>query len=251
MVKSEGETDMSYSDDTIRAYLRSAIPDALRCQIEADLEMDPELERRVMALDDLAPVVAGTFRQLPASAHMAALDAAVLAESGARARRRRLVAGGFVIGLVAAFFAGWSLPDRRGDWRMAVADYQVLYTPATVAHLDRDHEAIAANLRRAAAAVGLTVLRAPMLEGYQLRRVQILGYSGDPLIQMVLVGGDGVPLALCLMRGDDGQHGAARLAGLSSFGWGDGTHQFLLIGDIAQNRLSQLAAQLRSSDWTA
>ncbi|MEM9523324.1 MAG: hypothetical protein AAF982_04925 [Pseudomonadota bacterium] len=240
---------MSYSDDTIRAYLRSELPDVLRGRIEADLETDPELERRIVALDDLAPVIAGTFRQLPTPAHMAGLNAAEPAEAGALPRKR--VAGGFVVGLVAAFFAGWSLPDRRDGWRMAVADYQALYTPATVAHLDRDHEAVAADLRRAAAAVGLTVLRAPALEGYRLRRVQILGHGGDALIQMVLVGDDGIPLALCLMQGDDGRHGAARLAGLSSFGWGDGAYQFLLIGDIAQNRLNQLAAQLQSSGWTA
>ena len=59
---------MKFSDETLMAYLEGSLDETQCRAIDAAVEDDAELERRMMALDPFAPVVQGVFEGLPAQA---------------------------------------------------------------------------------------------------------------------------------------------------------------------------------------
>ena len=56
---------MTFSDETLLAYLNGNLDETDAQEIESAVEADPELEQRLMALDPFAPVVRGVFEKLP------------------------------------------------------------------------------------------------------------------------------------------------------------------------------------------
>ena len=59
---------MTFSDDTLKAYLQGSLGPEESDAIENAVENDPELEQRLMDLDPIAPVVREVFRDIPAAA---------------------------------------------------------------------------------------------------------------------------------------------------------------------------------------
>lgn len=240
---------MSYADATLRAYLDGALPVEEAAALEAALEGDPDLERRMMALDFVAAPVRHAMETVPDPARLGT----VMPEVAEPAPFRGLWAlGGGLAG--AAIAAGVALVLVTSaplaptlDWRHEVARYQALYVPETVAHLDADPGLLDKQLDRASAAVGLDLQRAALdgLDGLELRRAQVLGFVGQPLVQMVYAAADGTPIAFCLMAGDDGVYDSETRAGLASVAWGSGDHQFLLIGGDDASQLGGVAKMLQ------
>lgn len=232
---------MKYSDQMLIDFLNGRLSQAVRQQIEVDLLADPNLERRMMALDDMAPVVAKTFERIPGPERRQRL-AAKLAPAPARPWSLSLVSG-LAASILVCSIAFYYFSQTPTDWRNVVAQYQSLYVPETVAHLNIDPAQMQSDLSRASDAIQMKLALETVsnVDGLRLRRIQTLGFNGRPLVQLVYTDHAGVPVALCLTSGDDGTSGSSTRTGLASYSWGTGTHQFMMIGALDQQELNRLA----------
>ena len=68
----------------------------------------------------------------------------------------------------------------------------------TLEGADNSPAAVAALTERLARQTGMEVI-IPALEGYEFIRGQRLSFNGEPLLQLVYLGAEGAPLALCYM----------------------------------------------------
>ncbi|MEM1383805.1 MAG: hypothetical protein AAF713_19960 [Pseudomonadota bacterium] len=259
---------MTYSDDTLRAFLDGTLPAEARQEVEAAFAADRELERRAMSLDLAAAPVAAAFAGMPGEARLATLAAFVEGSSSAAGSRGvgwqgvlATCGAGLGVGIAAGVLIGsgafstatdaerGAAPDDPArDWRLAVAEYQALYVPETVAHLHPDTARLSEELDRAAAKISLALRLEPLAEvaSLTLRRAQVLGYDGRPLIQLVYTDNAGQPYALCILRGGTAPEGAMTLRGQGSHLWRSGEHQFLLIGSAEASELAGAADAFRA-----
>jgi len=89
------------------------------------------------------------------------------------------------------------------------------------------------------------------VDNLTLRRAQVLGFEGQPLIQLVYTDPSGKPFALCIMSDAEGGEGPAILAGLATHTWKSKSHGFILVGGDQQSRVDDLAQHLRSGAFKA
>ncbi|MCH2076179.1 MAG: hypothetical protein MK180_04715 [Rhodobacteraceae bacterium] len=235
---------MTYDDATLQSYLAGDLPEAEASALEASLAESPELEALLRALDEVGGDVAQAFAAVtpPAKPHMPERAQSVGVASLAACVGLALAVG---VGV------GWWLaqPDAApAPWVVAVADYQVLYQPVTVASLSHDPAVIAEQLARSGDVLetDLSGLGDLLLEDQPLLRAQVLGLGDRPIIQMVFQLEDGTPAALCLTRAGSGaveQMGV--ISGLASSRWQEQGLDVLLIADVDESRLQSLAVDAR------
>ncbi|MEM1236265.1 MAG: hypothetical protein AAGI10_04780 [Pseudomonadota bacterium] len=235
------------TDATLEKYLAGELSDAEVAELEAAVEADAGLEARLMALDPVAEPVAEAFaalRPTPVSEVAAAPAEAVW--------RGAMVAAVASIALLVGLAGGWWVaqePDAPKAWVVAVADYQVLYQPETVAVLEPGPGEVAAQLSRAGAAVGadLSVFENAEMGGAMLLRAQVLGLGDRPIVQMVYQLPGGTPLALCLTERGAGAEAqdAFAVSGLMASRWQTEDHDILLIGATSENEIAALAGAAR------
>jgi hypothetical protein len=164
--------------------------------------------------------------------------------------------------MAASFALGWALPWRWAGpgstqpsapaWAQAIASYHALYVRATVGQQFDKPEQLAGLLD------GLTEehrqrLAVPDLSsiGWTFRRVQRLGYEGRPLLQMVYLSADGLPIALCALPAAPAEGGQAplqvdRLHGQTVAHWVDRGLAFVLVADLHPEVLAEVARGLAS-----
>jgi len=128
-------------------------------------------------------------------------------------------------------------------WRQAVADYQILFNEDSLTP-DQGGDA---GLSMANATLGLPLDGvATDLDTLNFRRVQVLGFNGKALVQLAYLSKDGQPVSFCVIA--SGKPDAARAFetrnGLGIVHWISGGFGFMLIGNVAETALSQMADQL-------
>ena len=241
---------MTYSDETLKEYLDGSLTESAMGELEQAMSTDEKLQRRLMALDSVAVPVADAFKELPGEERLADLRAA-LPET--KPQSPSWITGAAMAASVAVGILVGSqfLPSDRAeatDWRMEVARYQALYVPETVAYLGGDPDQLATEIGRASKAVGLDLDVAALAEvdDLTLRRAQVLGFEGQPLIQLVYTDPKGKPFALCIMSDAEGDEGSAILAGLATHTWESQTHGFILVGQDQQDKVDDIVGRLRS-----
>ncbi len=243
---------MTYSDDILQRYLDGALSAAQTAELEATIADDPELQRRLMALDPFAESVADAFRGVPDETRLERLRAAIPDEAPRPLpwRSGAAIAASLAVGVM---IGSQLLPAPRSDtadWRMEVARYQALYVPETVAHLDPASPDLETELARAARALSLDLALPDLREisGLQLRRAQVLGFEGKPLIQLAYTDASGTPFALCIMPGEDRGYTeqAEELAGLATYSWANSSYRFLLVGDRDQSEIETMARRFKT-----
>lgn len=234
---------MTLTDDMLHSYLAGTAPEPLARAIETAVETDRDLEARLMALDPMAAPTKDVFEMLPNSDRFGALEEILTPAAPTNSAVFGQWWATAAACAVAAVALGWSLWPESPDWRMEVARYQALYVTETIEHLNSDPTLLSAQLQRAQDAIGAPLPQEALagLDGLDLRRAQVLGFEGQELVQIVFSDAQGRPIALCLMQGDDGTLGGMELAGLASYSWGTGSHQFLLIGGDDQTTIDGLA----------
>lgn len=241
---------MTYSDETLKSYLDGALPEAEAKALEQAMSTDEALQRRLMALDTFAAPVAETFQNLPGEARLESLRAAL---PTAKPQSPRWWTGAAMAASVAvgALVGSQFLPSGSTEatgWRMEVARYQALYVPETVAYLGGDPNKLATEMARASKAVGLDLDLEALAEvdDLTLRRAQVLGFEGQPLIQMVYTDPKGTPFALCIMADAEGSEGPEILVGLATHTWESGTHGFILVGGDQLDKINDITKRLRA-----
>ncbi|MEO1474384.1 MAG: hypothetical protein AAFS03_10710 [Pseudomonadota bacterium] len=265
---------MSFDDETLRAYLAGTADEATVQAIEDAVAIDRDLEARLMAMDDLASVVAGAFETVPPAQRLETLEVAAPPKSFVldplpAANTTDPVAdepwkapGGFQLALVAAvagvlgFGVAQLAPSDPVEtaviaerWHQDVASYQALYVPETVAALSADPAELNNQFARAETAIGRDLLQAVLSDqaDLDLRRAQILGFDGAPLIQIVFEGPGGTPIAFCIMQqgvAADAAVQTAELSGLASAHWVSGGYGYIVIGGTDAEFVAQKAIDL-------
>ena len=245
---------MSYSDKQLKAYLDGSLEPEIVDAIDQQLSADPELEKRLLALEPLRPVIGAAFETVPNAARLAALDIPAPAQSSAPTRRFFL-AGGIAAASGAAGFgiAALSTPPAAPlGWQEQVAIYQALYGPETVEHIDPTPEALDAQFARASAALGRDMQAADVagLDGLTLRRAQILNFEGRPLVQIVFSAESGEPVAFCILMLAQSKTKAPQfrtLSGLQTSHWMNGDYGYMVLGDVDVALLDDVTGKLSAT----
>ncbi|MEM1420610.1 MAG: hypothetical protein AAGF51_08310 [Pseudomonadota bacterium] len=203
-------TKSPYSDEELTAFLDGELDDAASAAIESRLSSDPGLQARLDLLAAPTQQIREAFDAvLPLSpAPPPHIAAAQPTKDVARTTPWKLTAVACLVAAIAAP-VGWIVSgafDQRtklDDWRDYAAAYHALYVPETLSSSDHDAAQRQAQVDRAG-----QMLRAelsPYVEPFEtvvFRRAQVLGFDGEPLIQLAFQSASGLPIALCIVRSD-------------------------------------------------
>eukprot|EP00903_Cladosiphon_okamuranus_P000903 g901.t1 len=234
------------SDETLTAYLDGELSAEEQRQVEAALENDPALVDRLEALAVPVDKVREAFDTLlpQAPAYPVPKPETGRSNWGPRAAAAGLVAAGILLG---ALWSPWQHQSVDYDWKMAVANYQVLYVPATLPGATPAPDKATAQLASLSEKLGRDLTEAASVDGLDYRRAQMLGFGGNPLVQIAYLSGDNDPVAICITRVDDPAYGpkSEMLAGLASAHWVEDGYGYLVIGGEDLGAVKGIAEGLR------
>lgn len=138
------------------------------------------------------------------------------------------------------------------NFAQTVAAYQAFYVRETLEGADNSPAAVAALTERLARQTGMEVI-IPALEGYEFIRGQRLSFNGEPLLQLVYLGAEGAPLALCYMptqQADTDTAVVQRHHGLNTVEWNSNGRRFVIVsGDASDKKLDTLS-QSAKQQWS-
>lgn len=232
---------MTFSDETLLAYLEGTLDETQSRAIEAAVEDDAELERRLMSLDPFAPMVEQVFARLPAEAPQIDLPEPVAPARSGGFLRLVAVAASTAIAAFALTF--WTTRPADLGWAEQAAIYQSLYVPETIASLDNSNESLDMQFANAEEKLGRSLNRDTLedLPGLELKRAQVLSFNGKPLIQIVFADDQGQPFAFCIIRQGPAAPNAevkqAVLSGLATATWAQDGFGYMLLGSNPQTDL--------------
>ncbi len=261
---------MTFDEPLLRAFVDGELDPASRAQVEHALLHSPELQVQVAALQASclpyqAAFDAQALPELPAalSRRVSELSAVANAAPLRPARRQHLM--GMGLAAAASFAAGALLPWRAltsgpapsdtvsaMPWVPAIASYQALYVRETLDQLG-DPPARLQTLLSGFSEAQRARLFVPDLasEGLTFKRVQRLGFAGQPLIQMVYLPQRGGPAALCLLPAS-GPDTAVRTQSLQGQGVASWTQQglaYVLVADLSLDATQRLATRLQAGKF--
>ena len=127
------------------------------------------------------------------------------------------------------------------NFAQTVAAYQTFYVRDTLKGIGSvNPDAVAERL------VDLTGMQVviPEFEGYEFKRAQRLSFDGNILLQLVYLGADGGPLALCYMVGQGEGGNTTTLEnhhGLNTAEWSGNGHRFVIVSDAPESTLGELS----------
>ncbi len=161
---------------------------------------------------------------------------------------------GYLGYIVGANTVNQSAPDvtasvNTQSFAQTVAAYQKFYVRETLMGTVAPNPAkVTARL---ANQTGMQVI-IPELEGYEFMRAQRLTFDGELLLQLVYLGAEGSPLALCYMMALEGEQGdrtesttLQKHHGLNTAEWQHNGHRFVLVADAAEKKLEELSHATR------
>lgn len=219
-----------FTDEDLTAYLDGELPEDVAAQITAALGDDASLAGRLAALD--APLDA-----MRAAGDQMLSSAPALPKTAVPTERFAYwpAAAALVLGVGLGGFGAANLGTSQDpEWVDAIVSYQSLYTEDTLVGVGAPHPGTPEVIAGYAEDANWTLPNLEDLPGLTLRRAQILGFDGKPLLQMVFSTDQGTPVALCVVEVADAAS-AAKLrdfAGMNGAFWVDGTHGLVLVGDV-------------------
>lgn len=247
-------------DTTLLAYVDGQLaPEDVR-RVEAALESDASARAMVEQLRQtpgrLRDVFDRTLDQpLPPALAADILHHPVGRRAIVRIRVRNAVAvAALLFGLGLGIGAWLDTAPRSAiaaePWVEAVAEYQALYSRATVNQTDANGVDPHHTAARLAAGFGRSV-EIPDLRthGLAFKRGQLLEFAGQPLVQLVYLPTQGKPIAYCLLRtvATDLAPTTGSAKGMHYVHWRADGMAHLLIGDATAAEIEKLAAAARAS----
>jgi anti-sigma factor RsiW len=242
------------TDEDLVAYLDGALDPTRSKEIDAAVERDECLAARLAALDFDKEAVLASLEAIAAAApiellreHIRAQTAKPHSPSDARWQWFKIAAA-----LLLGIGIGWGAgrPDRHdssNDWRGAVADYQKLYTTATLSQIASDVLIERDEVAAVAGKLGLAIkLEELQIANLSFKRAQLLEFDGRLLAQFAYLDPDGIPLSFCVTRSNVPARPvrSGRLRGLSAASWDKNGYSFVLIGAGSAEALRQAAVAL-------
>jgi anti-sigma factor RsiW len=246
------------TDEELVAYLDGAIDSARREEIEGALAHDELLAARLTRLDIDTDAIRAAFDERNAMTAAGRLDfwareCALLSHARAVAlgwwfKPAAYLAFGIVLGvtLTSVGMSQWSARPQK-NWRAAVADYQVLYSAATLASIAHDTTTQRAEIAAVAAKLELPIdLEELQSNGLDFKRAQLLQFNGEPLAQFAYIDPSGDPIAVCVTRSGeaDSEIQTAMIDGLAAAFWSKSGYGFIVIGGKRMQMVERVAGDL-------
>lgn len=234
----------NFTDEQLVAFLDGEHEHTPAREIEAALEHDDDLAKRIEALTINTDKIAESFAALKPSA-MPHLPPAPASNSNSGNGIRNAIAASLVA-LVIGYGAGISTGQSQPDWRDYVASYQALYTTNTLRSVSLTDAQKASELKRVASAIGKDIQLEQLNVSQQVeyKRSQVLGFNGKPLIQIAFLDSMAQPIALCIIRSDEGallDLEMEAMEGMSAARWSKDGYEYILIGGQDDGLIQRMA----------
>ncbi|MEJ6392117.1 anti-sigma factor [Gymnodinialimonas sp. 2305UL16-5] len=256
---------MAFDEEKLSAFLDGELsPDETR-SVEAALEADPALQRRLedlMAADTLAQrEFAAELDEAVPFALAAAIQGAPEAPSKPANSPEPVVtrrssfgliaaslAGALAIGGGAGFLAGQNttpeLASAGGGWLEDIADYHAIYAEQ-VRHLVEVPAEEAAHIETWLSATLETEVRIPDLsgKGLQFEGARLLVAAGRPVAQLVYTDGDRAVVALCQIQSNapNTEFASRTINAFDMVTFGNDGSNFVVVGDAGRPDLRAIA----------
>jgi anti-sigma factor RsiW len=248
------------TDEELVAYLDGALDRARQSDIEAALQHDEVLAARLAKLDIDTDAIRAVFGRIEEKAPVGRLrtrldDELARARSKPRVRSQWLrIAAALLLGVGLGLGVGFgvgphlsNLVDSQENWRVAVADYHVLYTTATLASVGGDGASQRGEVAAAAGKLRLPIaVDALQLLGFNFKRAQILQFKGEPLAQFAYLDQSGTPFAFCATHtgNADSAIETSTIHGLAAASWNKNGYGFIVIGGTQAEIVRRAAVEL-------
>jgi len=254
---------MSIDDTDLLAYVDGQLPERRRAEVEAAVAASADLAARLRAMRASALPYAAAFdsQRLPPLPEQLSRRIAELASLGDRPPQRpawpRLVAA-FAAGILCCAIAlqllspsapSPSTTAQVTPWIKAVADYQQLYSRATLASVQEDPDLSARVINDLRLSDGMKVTVPDLSRaGLTFKRVQRLSFHDQPVVQMVYLPGQGEPVAVCVTpdaQPDEAPH-AQQIGEMTAVSWRRNNLGYVLLGKGSAQALLTLGHQIAS-----
>lgn len=236
-------TRKDFTDEDLTAYLDGEADAQLAESISAAAEHDVALQARIEALDMPLEAMTKSFDSLlevaPAMNPMLFRSASGVSS----AKLMTAMAASLVVGALISFLAFSG--EKLSDWRDYAAAYHVLYVNGTLAGVENSAIETTEMLSHLGNVLGHDVSQAPRDTVLDFKRGQVLGFEGQPMLQLAYLSPLGDPVALCLIRTDGGDADIEMrsMEGLAAAQWQSDGIAYLLIGGTDSGLIKDAAVR--------
>lgn len=243
---------MKHTDEELTAYLDGETSATNAASIAADPDAKPrlaalELDKKALQMAFSSALGVAETRNLQHRLQCA--QATQAANQPARPSVALKVAS-YILAIGIGVAIAGALKPTPSDWRIEVAHYQALYVPDTLTPVSLSPAGLQAQFNRASDVLGVTLNPEDFanINGLKLRRAQVLGFNGAPLVQIAFTKTDGTPVAFCIVAkaGTPTPIDSDMLMGLASAYWSTETLGFLAIGGTNISDAQDWAGQIQS-----
>ena len=258
---------MAIDDTDLLAYVDGRLPQARKAEVETAVATSPDVAARLRAMCASALPYATAFEEqvlFPVPPELSQRVGDLLSIDAQRKQRHGLswlrMAAAFAAGVLCCAIVLKPPPSSTprttaaaqiSPWIKAVADYQQLYSRATLASVTEDPALSARVLNDLRATDGIELV-VPDLRSAALtfKRVQRLSFHDRPVVQMVYLPEHGEPIALCVTpdaRPDETPH-AQQVGEMNSVAWRQDNLGYVLLGRGPAQALLDLGRHIASGD---
>jgi len=261
---------MHVDDTGLLAYVDNELPPERRAEVETAVAASADLAARLRALhaSDLPYAAAFESQALPPVPEALAKRIEDLVSVHPSSRQPRLpawhrLAAAYAAGVLCCAVAlklflvlpaSLTSTSPVAPWIKAVADYQELYSRATLANVREDPVLSAHVILDLQTNDGLRVV-VPDLRavGLAFKRVQRLSFHQQAVVQMAYLPERGEPVAVCVTRDARANEAplALKLGTLQIVSWRRNQLGYVLVGHFPERELLDVAQRLASGDAPA
>lgn len=229
---------INFSDEELTAYLDGQYGYSRQVEIENTIKNDRDLQERVEALSINKDEIKSAFDELLS---ITPGQEAPKLQTNSVSNTQWALSPVIAATVALVFFSfGWIIKPSEtinsiSGWKSYAAAYQALYINSTLSHIDNNKEQLNKELARVSTVLGkdLELEKLQSFDRLNYKRSQILGFNGQPLIQLAFLDTMNAPVALCIMRSKEDLEKAiefAEIEGMSSAAWEKDGFRYLLIG---------------------
>jgi anti-sigma factor RsiW len=258
---------MGIDDTDLLAYVDGQLPQERRAEVDAAVASSPGVAARLNAMRASALPYATAFDAQvlpPLPPELSQRVGDLLSTYPQRGQRRASswprLGVAFAAGVLCCAIVLKLLPSAAprqaaaaqvSPWIKAVADYQQLYSRATLASVTEDPALSARVINDLRVNDGIAVV-VPDLRNAALtfKRVQRLSFHDQPVVQMVYLPEHGEPIALCVTRDarpDETPH-AQQIGEMSSVAWRRDNLAYVVLSKGQAQTLLELGRRIASGD---
>lgn len=255
---------MTISEDRLLAYVDGLLSPEDAADVERQIAGDTEAQELVEALraSDLPyREAAETLIDVPDLSHIAAL----IRQTPAPARRGIVlrfapIAASIAVVFVAGLLAGQHLfpaaqpePTKWAVWVDRIANYQALYSRATLAMKNPPAERRVRQMQRVSQAIGANV-SAPDLSALSadFKYARLYKIDGEALAQIAYLPKSGAPFSLCLMKTDKPDRPAKYLTahGQTVVAWRKNGIEYFYVGETPRKTVDSYITAIQAQIGT-